>query len=212
MDQIQLTSQVRTGTGKGVARKLRREGLVPAVMYGGEHGNMSLSVNSHDLRQILAKGGAEHSLITLSVEKENERQDVSVILKDYQLHPVKRTFVHVDFMEVTKGQALEIAVPIELVGTAPGVKEGGTMEFVTREISIECLPSKMLDHIDVDIASLQIGDSISVGEITLSDDHKLLTSPESVVVTIAAPRGEEAEGAEEEVAEPEVIQKGKKEE
>lgn len=214
MEQMQLTSSVRTATGKGVARKLRQGGLVPAVVYGGAHGNIGLSVSSHDLRQIIAKGGGETSLIDLEVKNGDDAQIVPVILKEFQIDPVKRTLVHADFMEVTMGQAIEIRVPLEFTGEAPGVKTGGTLEFITRELIIECLPSKMLNHIDVDISSLDINDSLSVEDISLDDDYKVLTPLDSVVVTVAAPRAEEVEeeeGEEEEVqAEPEVIQKGKK--
>jgi len=211
MEQMQLTSTVRTDKGKGVARKLRQNGMVPAVLYGGTHGNVVLTVNSHDLRLILAKGAGETSLIDLSVKNGDDTQTVPVILKEFQIDPVKRNLLHADFMEVTMGHVLEIHVPLEFTGTAPGTKSGGTLEFITRELHIECLPSKMLSHIDVDISSLGIGDSLSVEDIQLGDDYKILTPQDAIVVTVAAPRSEEEEGeGEEGQAEPEVIQKGKK--
>lgn len=213
MEQMQLTSSVRTATGKGVARKLRQSGFVPAVVYGGAYGNFGLSVSSHDLRQIIAKGAGETSLIDLEVKNGDDTQIVPVILKEFQIDPLKRTLLHADFMEVTMGQAIEIHVPIELVGESPGVKAGGLLEFVTRELVIECLPSKMLNHIDVDLSSLEIGSSLSVEDISLGEDYKILTPLDTVVVTVTAPRAEEVEGdeeEEEEQAEPEVIQKGKK--
>ena len=109
------------------------------------------------------------------------------------------------------GQVLELSVPIEIQGEAPGVKEGGVLEFVTREILVECLPSKMLEHIVVDISSLNIGDILTVGDISLSDDYKILTASDIVIATIAPPVVEKVvEVEEEEQAEPEVIQKGKK--
>ena len=212
MEQMQLTSSVRTDTGKGVARRLRQNGFVPAVLYGGTHGNIGLSVNSHDLRQIIAKGAGETSLIDLDVQNGDKTQTVSVILKEFQIDPVKRTLLHADFMEVTMGQEIEIHVPLELTGESPGVKIGGLLEFVTRELVIECLPSKMLNHIDVDISEMEIGATLSVEDISLGEDYKILTTPDTVVVTVTAPKAEEeaVEGEEEEQAEPEVIQKGKK--
>jgi large subunit ribosomal protein L25 len=211
MEQMQLTSTVRTDTGKGVARKLRQQGFVPAVMYGGTHGNIGLSVNSHDLRQIIAKGGGETSLIDLEVKNGDKKQTVPVILKEFQIDPVKRTLLHADFMEVTMGQAIEVHVPLELTGTSAGVKTGGLLEFVTRELTIECLPSKMLNHIDVDISGLEIGDTLSVEDINLGEDYKILTPLDTVVATVTAPKAEEEpEEGEEEQAEPEVIAKGKK--
>lgn len=211
MENMQLTSSVRTDTGKGVARKLRQNGFVPAVVYGGTHGNIGLSVSSHDLRQIIAKGAGETSLIDLEVKNGNDTQTVPVILKEFQIDPVKRTLLHADFMEVTMGQVIEVHVPIELTGTSAGVKLGGLLEFVTREITVECLPSKMLNHIDVDISALEIGGSVNVEDITLGDDYKILTPLDTVVATVTAPKAEEeAEEGEEGQAEPEVIQKGKK--
>jgi large subunit ribosomal protein L25 len=213
MEQMQLTSSVRTDTGKGVARKLRQNGFVPAVVYGGTHGNIGLSVSSHDLRQIIAKGAGETSLIDLEVKNGDDTQTVPVILKEFQIDPVKRTLLHADFMEVTMGQAIEIHVPIELTGESSGVKAGGLLEFVTRELIIECLPSKMLNHIDLDISGMDIGATLSVEDISLGEDYKILTTLDTVVVTVTAPKAEveELEGEEEEEqAEPEVIQKGKK--
>lgn len=212
MEQMQLTSSVRTDTGKGVARKLRQNGFVPAVVYGGTHGNIGLTVSSHDLRQIIAKGAGETSLIDLEVKNGDDTQSVPVILKEFQIDPVKRTLLHADFMEVTMGQVIEIHVPLELQGTPAGIKVGGLLEFVTRELTIECLPSKMLSHIDVDISALEIGGSLSVEDISLDEDYKVLTPLDTVVATVTAPRAEEeeVEGEEEEQAEPEVIAKGKK--
>ncbi len=214
MEQMQLTSNVRTDTGKGAARKLRQNGLVPAVLYGGIHGNIVLSVSSHDLRQIIAKGAGESSLLDLEVKNGGDAQTVPVILKEFQIDPVKRTLLHADFMEVTMGQVMEIRVPLEFTGTSAGVKVGGLLEFITRELTIECLPSKMLNHIDVDISALEIGGTLSAEDISLSEDYKIITPLDTVLVTVAAPKAEEVEGEEEEEeegqAEPEVIQKGKK--
>ncbi|PIE34136.1 50S ribosomal protein L25 [candidate division KSB3 bacterium] len=212
MEQIQLTSNVRTATGKSAARQLRREGLTPAVLYGGSLGNISLTVDSLQLHKILAASGGETALINLQVADEKGTQTVPVIIKDYQLDPVARTLLHADFMEVTMGQALETHVPIETQGTSPGVKLGGVLEFVTRELTIECLPSKMLSHVELDISSLEIGSSLTVEDIKLGEDYKILTPADTVVVTVSVPSAEEAETEEdeEELTEPEVIQKGKK--
>jgi large subunit ribosomal protein L25 len=124
---------------------------------------------------------------------------------------VKRTLVHADFLEITMGHVIEVHVPIELVGESAGEKAGGIVEFLTREITVECLPSKMASHFDVDISALEFNDSITVSDLSLGEDFKIVTDPETVIVTIAPPLlMEEEEGEEEEVAEPEVIQKGKK--
>jgi len=213
MERVQLTSNVRTGRGKGVARKLRQQGFIPAILYGGANDPIALSVNLHELYLFVTKGSAETSLIDLSVQSGKESKRVPVILKDYQVDPVMRTLIHADFMEVSMDQKIEIHVPLELTGDAPGVKAGGILEFVTRELPIECLPTNMLEHITIDISSLEIGDTLTAGDITFDEGHKLLLSEDTVIATVASPISEEAlEVTESEQAEPEVIQKGKKEE
>ena len=214
MEQVQLTSTVRTGRGKGAARQLRRQGFIPAVLYGGTKGNVALSVNTHELHQIIAKGFGETSLIDLTIQSADESQHASVILKDYQLDPVVRELVHADFQEVSMDQQIEIEVPLELKGKAPGVDAGGVLEFMWREVGIRCLPGDMLNHIDVDVSSLQIGDSLSVKDLQLGEKYQILTTPETIIVSVGAPISEEElvsslEASREQV-EPEVIQKGKK--
>ncbi|GAK50737.1 50S ribosomal protein L25 [Candidatus Moduliflexus flocculans] len=210
MEQVRLASQIRTTNGKGAARQLRRAGQIPAVMYGGKHGNLSLMLSSHDLRLLISKGIGSH-LIDLEIAREGSTEKVPVILKEYQLDPVKRSLLHADFFEVTMDQAIEIQVPIELIGTAPGIKAGGVIEFATRELSIECLPGDILDKVEVDISALEIGSAITVRDIKLSEKYRVLTDEEVVVVTIAAPLTEaDLETSQEGPAEPEVIQKGKK--
>lgn len=214
MERVQLTSNVRTGRGKGAARQLRRQGRIPAVLYGGSKGNLALSVNTHELHQIIAKGFGETSLIDLTIQNLDESQHASVILKDYQLDPALRELVHADFQEVAMDQQIEIEVPFELHGKAPGVSEGGVLEFLTRELNIRCLPGDMLNHIDVDVSSLKIGDSLSVGDLRLDEKYQILTPSETLIVTVSAPISEEELESTLEISreqvEPEVIQKGKK--
>ena len=210
MEQVRLVSELRATRGKSAARQLRRAGQIPAVMYGGKHGNLSLALSAHDLRQFIGKGIGSH-LIDLEISRDGGTENVPVILKEYQLDPVKRSLVHADFFEVTMDQTMEIQVPIELIGNAPGVKAGGVIEFVTRELSIECLPGDILDKVEVDISALEIGSAITVKDITLSDKYTVLMDEEVVVVTIASPLTEaDLETPQEGPAEPEVIQKGKK--
>ncbi len=216
MAQTQLAADVRTERGKGAAHRLRRQGFIPAILYGGKSGNIPLLVSLHDLHQIVAKGTWETTLIDLAINQKEKTQKVPVIIKDLQIDPVKRTLVHADFLEITMGHVIEVHVPFELIGESPGVKQGGILEFLTREVTVECLPSKMLDHFTVDISSLEIGDSLTVGNLSLGDDYKIITDLETVIVTVAAPllreeaRVEAEAGVEAEPTEPEVIQKGKK--
>lgn len=215
MAQVQLTAATRTETGKEAAHRLRRRGSIPAILYGGSLGNVALAVNLHDLYKILSKGTSwETTLINLSIQQEGETKTVPVIIKDLQIHPVKRSPIHADFWEVSMEQVIEVNIPVQLVGEAAGIKAGGLLEFSTREIAVECLPTKMVDHFDVDISALNIGESFTVAKLSLGEDYKILTDPAMVIaaiVTMAAEKEEEkVEGAA--PAEPEVIQKGKKEE
>jgi large subunit ribosomal protein L25 len=215
MAQVQLTADTRTKKGKEAARQLRSQGLLPAVLYGGESGNIPIAVNAHDFHQIVTKAGGENMLIDLTVKQTEGEKQLPVIIKDVQIDPVKHVFVHADFLEVTMGQVIEIQVPIELQGTAQGVKEGGVMEFLHRSLTVECLPSQILDQVSLDISSLDIGDSLTVADISLGDDYRILDDLDTVVTTVTAPsmaEEEEEEELEEELAEPEVIQKGKQEE
>jgi len=213
MAQVQLAADVRTERGKEAAHQLRKQGFVPAILYGGESGNILLSVSSHDLHQIVAKNIGETTLIDLAIQQEKETKTVPVIIKELQIDPVKRTLVHADFLEITMGHVIEVHVPFELTGESPGVKAGGILEFLAREITVECLPSKMAGHFTIDISSLEIGDSVTVGDLSLGDDYKIITDTETVLITIAPPllkEEAEEEEAEAELEEPEVIQKGKK--
>ena len=213
MAQVQLTVETRAERGKGAAHRLRRRGFIPAVLYGGTCGNVLIAVNSHELRPIVAKGAGETTLIDLTIQQEGQTRTIPVIIKDLQIDPVKRTPIHADFLEVSMEQTIEIHIPIQLIGDAAGVKEGGIVDILTREIAVECLPGKMVDHFDLDISALKIGDSLTVATLSIGEDYKILTDPGTVIVSIGAPSMKEEEEKPEVVegpAEPEVIQKGKK--
>jgi large subunit ribosomal protein L25 len=214
MAQAQLAVEQRHETGKGAARKLRSKGCVPAILYGGNAGNISLSLNSHDLFQIISKNPWETTLIELQVQQDGKTKTIPTLIKELQTDPVRRIVVHVDFMEITMGHVIEVHVPLEIVGESPGVKAGGVLEFLAREVTVECLPSKIASHFDVDISSVEVGGTLTVADLSIGEDYKVLTDPETTILTVVAPKlheeVEEEEG--EELAEPEVIQKGKKEE
>lgn len=214
MAQAQLVAEQRHETGKGAARKLRSKGYVPAVLYGGNAGNVSLSLNSHDLFQIISKNPWETTLIELQVQQDGETKTIPTLIKELQTDPVRRTVAHVDFMEITMGHVLEVHVPLEIIGESPGVKAGGVLEFLAREVTVECLPSKIASHFDVDISSVEVGGTLTVADLTIGEDYKVLTDPETTILTVVAPKLHEEveEEAGEELVEPEVIQKGKKEE
>jgi large subunit ribosomal protein L25 len=213
MAQVQLAATVRRETGKGAARRLRSAGVIPAVLYGGGAGNLALTVNTHELFQIISKTSWETTLIELHVAVEGTTKKIPTLIKELQTDPVRRTLVHVDFLEVTMGHVVEVHVPLELVGESPGIKAGGLLEFVHREVRVACLPNKIASHFDVHIEAVEIGDTLTIADLTIGDDYKILDDPEAVILTVAPPRVEkEPEEGTEGQAEPEIIQKGKKEE
>jgi len=212
MDQAVLKGQVRTQTGKEAAKRLRRQRLIPAVVYGGESGPMAVTINPLEMMKLLGSGAGENVLITLALEGTDE-QSKTVIVKDVQRDPVRGGPLHADFLEVSMKRKIKVQIPLRLVGEAVGVKlKGGLLEPQLREVAIECLPGAIPSHIEVDISQLDLGHSIHVRELTVPGDIKILDDPARPVVTVLIQRvaAEGAAAAEgEKSAEPEVV--GKKE-
>lgn len=194
MSTIGLEATTREATGKGISRRLRREGLVPAVIYGVGEPKL-LAVPRKETVRLLTREGGDHALIELKVGKEKK----GVVVRDYQLHPVTGDLLHLDFLEVQKGHRLTVTVGIELVGeTPPGVRAQGILQHQMHEIELDCLPDQIPDVIEVDASHLEIGDSIHVGGLKLPEGSRFHAPPEATVVSIQPPRV-----AEEEVAAPE---------
>lgn len=178
-----LTVAPRTAEGSRSARRLRREGLVPGVVYGGEGEAVAFQVDARELRHALAHGGA---VMTLALDG----QETPVVLKDQQRHPVTGLTLHVDLLRVDLKQKIHATVVLELTGAdeAPGVKAGGVLEQVTREIAIEALPADIPDAIAHDVSAAEIGDTISLDAVTAPSGVTLLDDPETVIVTVTPPR------------------------
>ncbi|HZV73193.1 MAG TPA: 50S ribosomal protein L25 [Conexibacter sp.] len=183
-DTTTLTVAPRTVEGSRGTRRLRRTGLVPGVVYGGEGAPIAFEVDARILRQALAHGGA---VITLTVEGEGE---TPVVLKDQQRHPVTGDTMHVDLLRVDLRQKIAATVVVELTGSedAPGVKAGGVLEQVTRELNVEALPAEIPDTIELDVSSAEIGDTITLEAVVAPAGVTLLDDAETVVVTLTPPR------------------------
>ncbi len=210
-ERITIEVQRRQGTGKSVARKLRREGKIPGVIYGPGIDPVYITTDPIAVVHLIETGKAENVLIDVRTEDGNQW---TCLVKDYQIHPVRHEILHVDFYAVPFDEKISVRVPIELVGEAPGVKAGGILEFFIRELEVECLAQNIPESIQVDISGLGINDVIMVKDLHLPEEVKAVEDPESVVVGVfAAAEEEEAEeGVFEEEVEPEVIKKGKTEE
>jgi large subunit ribosomal protein L25 len=218
--EARLEAVRREGSGKSMARRLRRDGQVPAVLYGGGGGDgggeaISIAVDPKDMLRILHSESGANTLIALRLDQ----VDTRVMIKEYQLDPVTHVVLHADFYRVAMDKALTVTVPIELKGDPRGVKQqGGLIDFVHREIEIECLPGDIPEHIVVDVGDLLLGQSIRLRDIVPSVTWTPVSDPDIMIVHIVAPKAaESAAAAEAETvapagpAEPEVIKKGKAE-
>lgn len=211
MAEQSLAVQLRAEKGKEAARKLRNQGLIPAVVYGQREEAIPVTLNPQQLAKALRGGAGERSLINLTIEGlQAGPVTKTVILKEKQIDPVKRTLLHVDLYTIAMDETIRVNIPVHVVGKAHGVELGGVLEQVLREIEVECLPGDIPPGIEIDVSSLDIGDSIHVEDITL-EKVKILVDVEQTVVTVVPPLKEEVVAAVEEVAEEEAAEAEEKE-
>ena len=193
-------------------RRLRTQGKIPAVLYGQGRETLSVSVELREVDQILCSETGHNTIFKLQVGSDS----TDVLIRDYQLDPVKGTLLHADFQAVALDKKMTFTVPVQIVGTASGVTAGGVLDIVLREIGLECLPSDVPDHIPVDVTELEIGDSVRVEALQLDlSKISLLSDPDLVILSVVPPHVEEEPEVipeEEELEEPELIKKGKAEE
>ncbi|MGI6551940.1 MAG: 50S ribosomal protein L25 [Bacillota bacterium] len=197
MKQAILQAEKRQEVGKGAVGRLRRRGMVPAVLYGADNLNLNLALPLRELNKFLASFGA-NALVKLSVAGDRE---YSTLLREVQRDAVKQEVIHLDFMEISMTEKLSTSVPIRITGEAKGVKEGGVIQYLLRELDIECLPADLPEAIMVDVGELGIGEQILVEDLILPEGVTALTEGDTQVVSVVAPRLEEEKGPEEEEAE-----------
>jgi large subunit ribosomal protein L25 len=184
-DTTQLTVRPREPGHSRATRRLRREGLVPGVIYGGGDDPVSFAVDARELRLALAHGGA---VIDLSIEG---GKAAPVVVKDLQRHPVRGETIHIDLLRVRLDVRIATTVPLELLGMedAPGVKEGGVLEHVTRELNIEALPNDIPDVIEHDVSAMEMNDTLTLAAVAIPENVTLLDDPEeTVIATLSPPR------------------------
>jgi len=206
MEKVLINAKKRTQIDKAARSLLRKEGKIPAIFYSKHHEPIPVEVEERLVNPLVFT--AKTHLITLNVDKENEFE---CIIKDVQFDPVTDRIVHVDFLGLQKDEKIQLEIPVQLVGSAIGIKEGGVLQHILYKILIECLPSNIPAHIEIDITNLKLGQAIHVSDLS-SEKYTILNSPESVIASVTHPRVEkEAAPVEEgtEPAEPEVIAKGK---
>jgi large subunit ribosomal protein L25 len=208
MERVSLSAQERTATGKGGARRARREGLVPAVLYGRGRTPRTLAVGRKDLVAALHTAG-RNALIDLKVAQDGEAQAETVMIEEIQRDHIRREILHVDLHLISLTEALAVNVPIVLSGTPEGVSAGGgILEQVRREVEVRCLPTQIPDRIAVDVTGLRVGGSVHVRDLKVAEGIEVLTEPDEVIAAVTAPAVEEEAAAAPEAeaaAEPEVV-------
>ncbi|NLK08570.1 MAG: 50S ribosomal protein L25/general stress protein Ctc [Firmicutes bacterium] len=200
MGQFQLAARRREATGKGANRQLRRSGFIPGVVYGSGEENLNLQVDIRLLDKLLREGGAGR-LVTLDVEGESK----AVLVQELQEHPVLGTPVHVDFLEVRLDQAVSVMVPIQLIGEADRVQDGGVVAPVLWEVEVSCLPMNIPESLEIDISSLTVGDSLQIKDLEGLPGITVLAEPDETVVSIVQPMELEEEVDEDEIEDEEDI-------
>jgi len=214
MERIIVEASLRESRGKNAARRLRVQGQVPAVLYGGKGNAQALEVNAKQVSAILRSASGHNTIFNIKTKDSEE----TAIVKDWLVDPIKGNLLHVDLLRIAMDVRMRVSVPVHTFGEAQGVKvQGGVFEVVTREVEIECLPSEIPTEFRMDITGLMMGMQLRAGDIPLGPGVKLITDPTRVLAHVVALRVEEEKPAEAAAAEaatpaePELIKKGKKE-
>jgi large subunit ribosomal protein L25 len=202
----------RADRGKNAARRCRRRGEVPAIVYGLDVAPFAVVVPRRRVEEILGLESGRNTIFTLALAGQDKTR--AAMIKDLQRDPVTEGILHVDFVRVDLEKTVRVNVPIRIVGTPDGVKsQGGVLEIVIRQVEVECLPTDIPEHLDVEVGALAVGQAITVSDLPVGDRYRVLDDPEQTVCQVVMPRAEEAPVAAEAepaaAAEPEVIKKGK---
>jgi large subunit ribosomal protein L25 len=214
MAVIALSGKRREDLGKGGARKARKSGEIPGVLYGHGEKPVAVSVGARAFQVALHTHKGGNPIVNLAVGG----SEFTALIRDAQYDPLSRQVIHLDFQHISLTEKIEVRVPLNFTGLALGVKDGGgILEAILRDVEVRCLPTAIPAGIDVDVAALNIGDSIHVRDLSIPD-VEILSDPDATLVTVVPPTvieekpAEAVEGAEPSAAEPEVIAKGKKDE
>ena len=208
-DQLTLSAETREKAGKGASRALRREGRIPAVIYGDKKDPQPIHVAERDLQKLLSTGHMMNSLVEVTVGKDTFR----TLPKDIALHPVTDRPVHVDFMRLSKGAKVDVEVPVVFINqeASPGLKRGGVLNVVRHELELVCDAARIPDQIEIDVTGMEVGDSVHISEITLPEgSESAITDRDFTIAGVVAPSAlKKADGEgedEEEVTETEVTE------
>ena len=218
MDKVSIVVQPRDVTGSRAARRLRKAGLIPGVLYGHGKEATMFAVEPHALRAALSTGAGTHAVLEVTVE--GHKRAHHAIIKDMELDPVKSTLRHLDLQEIRLDETIETTVAVSFEGEAKGVKAGGMLDESTREVTVRGLVTAIPEHLALDISEMDVNDTAKVGDLVVPEGLEIVDDPEQVLCSVLPPRKVEEEGEEgaEEAAEgapeaqPEIVGKGDKEE
>ncbi len=185
-----LTGKIREANGKSAARKLRTDECIPAVVYG-LNDNVSLSINPKELRKLIEAKG-RNVLIELKVEGDSA-ENRNVVLKEFQTHPLKPGWVHIDFLEIDISKKIKVKVPILLVGVSPGEKQGGIVNHIIRALEIESLPNDIPEKFEVDMSGVELNQMIRVSDLNLGESVQILNDPNDIVLNVHLEKVKEEE-------------------
>lgn len=209
MERINLEAQLREEKGKQLMKRLRTVGFIPAIVYKGGKDNLNLKVSDRDFGKVIGTKAGSNVIINLKIAAKKEK---TVMIKEIQRHPVNGGILHIDFNEISLTDTIKVQVRVEPKGEAAGVKEGGTLERIIREVEIECLPTQIPAMLEVDVTNMKIGDTLYVKDITAPEGVKIHQDPSLILMSLKPPFVEkvaEAVPAEGAAAEPELIRKKK---
>jgi len=210
MAEVTLEVTRRENSGKEISKKLRAAGKIPAVVYGGHKESVAIEVDRKSVSELIQK--SEHGVRSIFLLKmSGTDQQRHAMIKDIQIDPISRRMTHIDFVRVVMDEKVRVTIPVHVVGTAIGVKEGGLLDWQVRELHVECFPNEIPDTVDVDVTSLGSHDYLRISDLKFPASVKVLDDQDRVVVGVTHAKAEvvDAAVAEAAVAEPEVIKKGK---
>jgi large subunit ribosomal protein L25 len=214
MKEIVVDVKGRESFGKNASRRLRHAGLIPAIVYGSKKDPVPVVIDPKKILEIIHSESGVNTIFQLNLAEKEARRHV--MIKEYQVDPVKGNLIHADFVRIQMDEVIEVDVPIQVTGEAAGVKlDGGILDHVTRQVRVSSLPADIPDHIAIDVTALKIGDALRVSDLPKVDKYRVLSDPDQTLVVISMPAKEEvaapaaAEAAPGAPVEPEVIKKGK---
>jgi large subunit ribosomal protein L25 len=201
LELIELKTNIRTTVGNGPARRLREAGQIPAVLYGPKTESVLLSVNKNNFDLALKQGRSGQIILNLVVQNNDETYTRPAMIKELQVHPVSRNYLHIDFYEIDMDRKITVGIPIVTVGRSVGVERGGVLQIIRRELEVQCLPFEVPESIEIDVTDMDMGDSIHLEDISLDGEVEFMGESNLTVVTVLSPKLEEEPEEEEELEE-----------